>query len=1239
MPASMDASGNSQDNTVRFDLPSASELLRRNAGSILEDMLGSSGLAGMEKAGDTVGPYQLREMLGEGGFGNVWRAEQTEVVQREVAVKVVKLGMDTAQVLGRFNQERQALASLDHPSIATMLDAGVGPNGRPYFAMELVRGGPVTGWCDSRQSSLPERLRLFIQICRAVQHAHDKGILHRDIKPNNVLVTEISGQPVPKIIDFGIAMALHSGSLADLTMLTQEDQVVGTPVYMSPEQIEGGRRLDARSDVYALGVLLYELLTGVQPFDTTGVSHGGLAAVKNLILETVPVRPSTRVREKAAAGKKTKKGFQTRLAALPADLDWITMRALEKDRLRRYQTAAEMAADLQRHLDNQPVMARPPSLGYKAGRWLRRHRRGVAVASLGAAAAAACIFTALHLQVEARKPKRITLGPGETHTNSLGMKFAPVPGTDVLFCIHETRNRDFAAYADEVPGAIGLWLTGITSGLDPVVANRDDHPAMRLNYEESASFCQWLSAKEGRTYRLPTDHEWSLAAGIGSEERWQAGTTPQAVFKVPGHYPWGRAWPPPSRAGNYCDESRKLQEPETVAYLRAYNDGFPTTAPVMHFQPNSLGLYDMGGNVSEWVEEWYEPGSSLRVLRGGNWGSHESEDLRETLLTSSRHIRDYSGAIKSPAYGFRCVLEAAPASGARPLPALAPPVAAKAAVPTAIVAVAPAAFPDPLPASEVAKRSLTNSLGMKFIPVPGTEVLFCIHETRHQDFAAYAGLHEVAVAWKLMHRAGRPAGAEDDHPVAGVSWQDAQDFCAWLSRTEQRLYRLPTDREWSIAVGLGPHETEGGSPQQLGQMGRTEFPWDRTFPPRSEWRAGNYADRTWLAAFPKMPSIVGYDDGFATTAPVMRFAPNAFGLFDLGGNVGEWCEDWLNAVATERVVRGAGWADDNSQVMFSAKRRSMQPGVRNLQFGFRCVLVPGGKPPALRDNEPMPRSPTPPVPKPHPGAISSLQARLVPQFAPGMTPDAARQKGLTNSLGMELLPVPGTSVLFCAHETRRRDYAAFAAETPGADPSWQRQTFSGYTLQGQVENHPVMLVNWTEAQAFCAWLSRKEGQGRVYRLPTDREWSFAVGIGHLESWDEKTTPQTVIKPQGFFPWEGVWPPVDRVANYADESRRRLMKDTSIHVKHATGYDDGHACTAPVMSYAPNQLGLYDMAGNVNEWCEDAFGHDQCDMPTRGGDWGTADGVYTQSSFRLPLPYHQRREITGFRIVLEAEPDK
>ena len=368
------------DKTVRIDAPGTFGLLRNNVGRILGQMLGGV-VPGVEKEGDCIGPYRLCERLGEGGFGNVWRAEQTEPVRREVAVKVIKLGMDTLQVLGRFDQERQALASMDHPNIAAMIEAGVSPHGRPYFAMELVRGEPITQWCRVQCSPLQERLHIFHQVCLAVQHAHQKGVIHRDLKPSNILVTRIDSHPVPKVIDFGIAKAVHADGV-ERTLLTYAEDVVGTPRYMSPEQIECRTVIDTRSDIYSLGVLLYELLTGAVPYEADGSAE----ELKQRISETSPRRPSTQIKGSRKSRKQpAAEGLPESsmpFHSLPADLDWITMRALEKECARRYQTAAEFAADIQRFLENEPVLARPPSLRYVTGRWVRRHRTVFAAACL-----------------------------------------------------------------------------------------------------------------------------------------------------------------------------------------------------------------------------------------------------------------------------------------------------------------------------------------------------------------------------------------------------------------------------------------------------------------------------------------------------------------------------------------------------------------------------------------------------------------------------------------------------------------------------------------------------------------------------------------------------------------------------------------------------------------------------------------------------------------------------------------
>jgi eukaryotic-like serine/threonine-protein kinase len=330
------------------------------------------------------GRYKLLQRLGEGGMGEVWLAEQTEPVRRQVALKVIKAGMDSAQVVARFEAERQALALMDHPAIATVFDGGTTPQGRPYFAMEYVKGEPITVYCDRQRLSTHQRLELFMQVCEGVQHAHQKGIIHRDLKPSNVLVTIQDDRPVPKIIDFGVAKAM-SQQLTDRSLFTELGVLIGTPEYMSPEQAEmSGLDIDTRTDVYALGVLLYELLTGTLPFERGELRQAGLMEIQRIIREKEPPRPSTRViRGPASAEAARNRQTEPRrlLGELRGDLDWITMRALEKDRTRRYQTANALAMDVRRHLNDEPVAAGPPSASYRAIKFMRRHRVGVAAAA------------------------------------------------------------------------------------------------------------------------------------------------------------------------------------------------------------------------------------------------------------------------------------------------------------------------------------------------------------------------------------------------------------------------------------------------------------------------------------------------------------------------------------------------------------------------------------------------------------------------------------------------------------------------------------------------------------------------------------------------------------------------------------------------------------------------------------------------------------------------------------------
>src|SRR5579871_1918280 len=354
-------------------------------GSPTEDLHTLLGEGVGAELGTQLGPYKLLQQLGEGGMGTVLLAEQTEPVHRQVAVKVVRPGMDSRQILARFEAERQALALMDHPHIAKVLDAGTTRTSRPYFVMELIRGVPITQYCDENKQTLRQRLELFVPVCQAVQHAHQKGVIHRDLKPSNVLVTRYDGQAVPKVIDFGIAKATGQ-KLTGRTLETQVGAVVGTLEYMSPEQAEPGQLdIDTRTDLYSLGVLLYELLTGTTPLGPTRRQGATLLDLLRKIREEEPPKPSTRLDTTlelpVIAAKRGVEAKKLR-GLVQGDLDWIVMKCLEKDRNRRYETASALARDLERYLNEEPVEACPPSAGYRLRKFLKRHKGPVLAVSM-----------------------------------------------------------------------------------------------------------------------------------------------------------------------------------------------------------------------------------------------------------------------------------------------------------------------------------------------------------------------------------------------------------------------------------------------------------------------------------------------------------------------------------------------------------------------------------------------------------------------------------------------------------------------------------------------------------------------------------------------------------------------------------------------------------------------------------------------------------------------------------------
>ncbi len=451
------------DNITEFLDPSSAP--RRPAGAH-----GDRGL--LPTKGDRLGPYTVRRLLGEGGFGAVCEAEQSEPVRRVVALKVLKAGMDTRQIIERFEAERQAIAMMEHRFIAKVFDAGATPGGRPYFVMEYVPGVPITRFCEQRGLDATARLRLFLQVCEAIEHAHQKGIIHRDIKPSNVLVTMQGQRPVPKIIDFGIAKATRP-QLGARTSFTEQGQLVGTPAYMSPEQAELGRLdIDTRSDIYSLGALLYELLVGTPLFDPVVLRGKSFTEIQRTLREEEPPRPSARAAALAADPDGEAPQPATPHRELRGDLDWIVLKAISKDRARRYPTVRELAADIERHLALEPVLAGPPSAVYRLGRLVRRHRVAVAAGVLVFATVigglGAVLWQRAQAESEADVAATVIQLLGESFTNaSAGMPPEERVDLVALRSVDE-RIREDDTFADQPQhgGRISGWLAYLFRTLD-----------------------------------------------------------------------------------------------------------------------------------------------------------------------------------------------------------------------------------------------------------------------------------------------------------------------------------------------------------------------------------------------------------------------------------------------------------------------------------------------------------------------------------------------------------------------------------------------------------------------------------------------------------------------------------------------------------------------------------------------------------------------------------------------------
>ena len=903
--------------------------------------------------------YEVTQLLGRGGMGAVYMGRQISI-DRAVAIKILSADLEEADqgFIERFKNEARAMGKLNHPGIVNVYDSGETATGLLYIVMEFVEGTDVQKMiAASRRLHTGHAMAIACHVCDALGYAHERGIIHRDIKPANIMVGYDGSV---KVADFGLAKMTQGGQTAGLT---QSGMAMGTLHYMAPESLALGVAVDHRADIYAVGVMLYQMLTGKLP--------QGMFEMPSL-----------------------------QVPGLDPRYDGIIARALREDREQRYASIADLRRELD-HIVTQPVVkaeatpdGAPPQAAALLPTQARPRRPGAGrpgqpyrppgaqpvasepgkkkkspvtawvlslalIAALGVGAWMALKKPApgsggtpaaertspdpaiLPSPAPQATPPAAGVPPlpekatkDNPFVNTLGMKFVPVPGTDVLFCIHETRFKDYAAFAKEEPAIDGEWRNQNVDGVEPA-SKKDDHPVIKVSWDDARAFCQWLSKKEGLAYRLPTDKEWSFAVGIGAEEA-DGGAAVASQSAEPAKYPWGTAWPPAAGTGNFSDEERRKKAPQKVDFfIGGYNDGFPTTSPVMSFRSNVLGLFDLEGNLREWTEDSGPGKSDERVLRGGSWKTISAEGITSAF----RHYARHEG--RSSDNGFRCVLASTPAvasrSGGTPAAVTSPsPAGSAPQVP------APATGVSPLPAQATKATPFVNTLGMKFVPVPGTNVLFCIHEARRRDYFAYAAeVPRVAgVLGEQTIEGYTVPGPAEDHPVVGLNWNDAKAFCAWLSRKEGRTYRIPTDKEWSYAVGIGDMETWTGgvTPSILSRRVSHVYPWGSEWPPPEN--AGNYSDKRRAVAVPGtgMAFIGNFDDGWPTTAPVMSFQPNALGIYDLGGNVWEWCEDWLDNRETLRVLRGACWADEERGRLLSSYRHAFTPVSRGPGNGIRVVL-------------------------------------------------------------------------------------------------------------------------------------------------------------------------------------------------------------------------------------------------------------------------------------------------------------
>jgi formylglycine-generating enzyme required for sulfatase activity/serine/threonine protein kinase len=877
---------------------------------------------------DRVGPYRILEEIGEGGMGTVFLAEQTEPIRRRVALKIIKLGMDTKSVIARFEAERQALAMMEHPNVARILDAGTTPEGRPYFVMEHVQGERITDYCDRHRLTMEARLGLFMDVCHAVQHAHQKAIIHRDIKPSNILVTVKDGKPIPKVIDFGVAKATEQ-KLTESTVYTEQGQLIGTPEYMSPEQAEmTALNIDTRTDIYSLGVLLYELLVGTLPFDSVSLRGAGYAEIQRIIREVEPPRPSTRLsalneKDSDTAARRRASDLSTLVRHLRGDLDWVIMKALEKDRTRRYETANGMAMDIHRYLKNEAVIARPPSTSYRVRKFVRKNR-GLVIGTVIVvfALSVGLVATALQWQrAEDNEQEARLAAQGEREAAArerdarvladANAQEANLAKEEVLRLADLKRLADARAAADDLwpahPENIEAMKTWLHEEAGPLRDNLPKHRATLATLRDQAlEYDPEQQRHDRETHRL---------AGELSEKKEQLPKLREQLEKA--------------RVGKNEDVEKQAKE---IADLEQSITDTGQRIDELESTVQERRTWQLNDDAQQWqhdtlaglvvdLEAFVDEDPKKGALAGVEERLDFARTIEEQSITGSDVAAAWAEAIADigalEVYGG---LRLRPQLGLQPLRR--DPRSGL----WEFWHLQTGTRPEPNPDAEALNRwILSGDTGLVFVLIPGGSFQMGAQkddpEAPNHDPGAEddeSPVHEITldpyfiskyemtqgqwlrftgsnpsnygVDWKWGEEKLRPDGTIHENtawnPVEHVSWIDCTETL------ERMALALPTEAQWEYAARAGTTTVwwTGDDKVSIGAQ-----------------RAGNLADAwTKSQGGPATWDYQDWEDNWGVHASAGSFAPNPFGLHDTLGNVWEWARDWHGSYEDDDVEPGSG---------------------------------------------------------------------------------------------------------------------------------------------------------------------------------------------------------------------------------------------------------------------------------------------------------------------------------------------